>query len=366
MYRSLLLALAALPLAAAPASAQVADLAPPASGEVSVAQPVPPPPPEHGFEVLYDNGPVLNSVGSGLDGADESILQSVTLGTGIFGFGAGNAGGLRIADDFTVPTGETWDVDSLIVYGYQTLSGNTSTLNGAFVEIFDGDPNAGGTVIHGDQTTNVLLSSEWTNVYRVTETTTGANSDRPIMDVVAELDVELTEGTYWLVYSFTGDGAFSGPWSPPIEPVGTCYPGNAQQFNAGAWAQLENINTTNQTGCFVADGFGVEMPFVLLGTRTGTAVEAGPSLPGEFALAAPTPNPAGGVARVGVTVERAQVLVVEVYDALGRRVAVAYDGPAAVGALDVRVDTGALPNGVYVVRATGERGAATQALTVAH
>ena len=357
MYRSLLLALAALPLVASPASAQNVDAAPPPSAE-GIAIPLTLVLPEGGGDNVYTNGPVINGIGTGADGADESIVQNVTVGTTTYGFGAQNALGTAVADDFEVPAGQTWDIDTITFYSYQTGSGTTSTLDGVFVEIYDGDPAAGGTVVVGDQTTNVLASTEFINAYRVLESGTcqsGTCVDRPIMEVVANVDVSLTEGTYWVAFGFTGTGA-SGPWAPPLATAGSCYAeGNAQQNTGAGWAPLVDGACTS-----------VEFPFLLTGNATGNATEGGPSLPGEFALAAAVPNPAVATARVGVTVERAQALTVEVYDVLGRRVATAYDGLAAIGTVDVRIATEALPSGVYVIRATGERGAVTRALTVAH
>lgn len=52
--------------------------------------------------VLYDNGPYFNSPGGGPNGADGSILQT-SLGLNILGFGASQASGFRVADDFVIP-----------------------------------------------------------------------------------------------------------------------------------------------------------------------------------------------------------------------------------------------------------------------
>ena len=73
--------------------------------------------------------------------------------------------------------------------------------------------------------------------------------------------------------------------------------------------------------------------------------------PPAFALAPPAPNPsASGIVRAVLTVrEPARVLAV-VYDALGREVAVVYDA-AAVGHVEVAIDTTRFAAGVYVLRA---------------
>ena len=43
---------------------------------------------------------------------------------------------------------------------------HTSTINDLRVQIWNGAPNAGGTVIWGDLTTNRMTSTSWTNIYR--------------------------------------------------------------------------------------------------------------------------------------------------------------------------------------------------------
>ena len=86
-----------------------------------------------------------------------------------------------------------------------------------------------------------------------------------------------------------------------------------------------------------------------------------------FALAPPVPNPsASGAVRAVLTVrEPARVLAV-VYDALGREVSVVYDA-AAVGHVEVAIDTTRYAPGTYVLRAAVLDGsdAATRRFTVA-
>ena len=62
------------------------------------------------------------------------------------------------------------------------------------------------------------------------------------------------------------------------------------------------------------------------------------------------PNPSAGAVRVSLSAPAAAGVEVSVYDALGRRVAVLHDGPAAEG-ITATFDGAAFPSGVYVVRA---------------
>ncbi len=84
-----------------------------------------------------------------------------------------------------------------------------------------------------------------------------------------------------------------------------------------------------------------------------------------FALAAPTPNPARGAARVLLTLGAAGAVRVEAFDALGRRVALLHDGPLSAGTHALALDAAALPAGAYVVRASGAGRTAAQRLSVA-
>jgi hypothetical protein len=123
-------------------------------------------------------------------------------------------------------------------------------------------------------------------------------------------------------------------------------------------------------------------PFVKQAAREGAAVAsatadaawsasgwdeasvASATLPGGFALSEVSPNPFTGRTQLTVEVAEAQAVTVEVYDALGRRVATLHDGPMEAGAHALGFDGSSLPAGVYVVRATGETFSATRRATL--
>jgi hypothetical protein len=76
------------------------------------------------------------------------------------------------------------------------------------------------------------------------------------------------------------------------------------------------------------------------------------------------PNPSSGRAELTLEVAEAQVVRVEVLDALGRRVAVLHDGPLSAGVAHAFVlDGPSLPAGVYAVRVVGETFADVRTLT---
>ena len=102
---------------------------------------------------------------------------------------------------------------------------------------------------------------------------------------------------------------------------------------------------------------------VSLAVRAGVAGE-GDALAAAFALLPAAPNPAQGTTRLRYTLVEDAPVAVEVYDAVGRRVAALDEGPKAPGAHEVALDTRDLPTGVYVVRLYAGAQAATQRLSV--
>lgn len=218
------------------ASAQSREEFDPSEPYVSVAgAPAPAPLAPNGTVVLLNGLPqLITHVGGGAGGADASRLQNTSLGMTIIGFGVQPSGPNRIADDFVVPAAG-WTINDVTLYTYQTGSTTTSTITGLNFRIWNGDPSvAGSTVVFGDDTTNRLTSTAFTNVYRDTETSVGA-STRPIMSATASgLSIVLPAGTYWLDWQLAGSLG-SGPWAPPITITGQAVTGNAVQSLAGTW-----------------------------------------------------------------------------------------------------------------------------------
>ncbi len=178
--------------------------------------------------LLYNNGPLITHPGQGFGGANASALAS-GAGMNTSGFGMQSGSGNRVADDFTVPAGQNWLVSVLKFYGYQTGSTTASTFTGLNAEIWNGRPgDAGATVVWGNFTDNLLTSSAFTGIYRVTDTTL-TGSTRPIMELQANVSLTLPSGDYWLEWSAAGSLG-SGPWAPPITIVGQPVTGNARQY----------------------------------------------------------------------------------------------------------------------------------------
>ncbi len=247
------------------------DEAPPAVGPsmVKLDPNYRPPISQAGGNLLYDNGPFVNNPGGGAGGADASVLQ--TPGMGTFGFNH-DPEEFHVADDFTVTDPAGWAIDSIVFYAYQTLSGNVSTINALYYQIWDGSPDdPGSTVIYGDLTTNRLAATTWSNTYRVTATTL-LNTDRPVMKNTATGGATLSPGTYWFVWSTEGT-LVSGPWTPPITINGQTTTGDALQYavvaDTGWAAMLDGTSLTPQG-----------LPFLIYGAAlsdTGGAVNFSPA-----------------------------------------------------------------------------------------
>jgi ELWxxDGT repeat protein len=87
--------------------------------------------------------------------------------------------------------------------------------------------------------------------------------------------------------------------------------------------------------------------------------------PQSVRLLAPHPNPAQDHATISFEIAEAGTVRVEVFDVLGRRVALLADGPVAAGEHSLTWKAGTLPSGLYLVRLTSGDTAETQRLTLA-
>ncbi len=216
-------------------------------------------------QVLFDNGPYFNSVGTGFSGANESVLYTTTFGMGTIGFGHQSALFNRVADDF-VNSDCVWQIDSIVFFGYQTGSPVTSTFTGVNFRIWDSVPDVvGSNVVYGDTTTNRMTRTVFSGAYRITETTTG-NSTRPIMrNVCTTPGLTLQAGTFWIDWASLGSLA-SGPWAPARTPANQAVTGNGRQRIGSVW----NPALDGGTGT-PAQGF----PFIIYGTVVQPTASAG-------------------------------------------------------------------------------------------
>jgi len=216
--------------------------------------------------VLYSNGPMYNSEGTGAGGANESIMEPAHS---TYGWGCQFTAGNSMADNFEVTA--TWTIDEIVVYGYQTGAPTSGSMTAGFIRIWDGDPMAGGAIIYGDLTTNLMTSTQWTNIYRNNDGP-GGSTNRAIMEVVcATPGLTLSAGMYYVEYMFDGSASFSGPWSPHTVIAGQNSgngDNNALQNISGTWGVLDN------------GGFGQDLGFEIIGSGGGGG--GGGEIPDNF------------------------------------------------------------------------------------
>jgi choice-of-anchor B domain-containing protein len=155
---------------------------------------------------------------------------------------------------------------------------------------------------------------------------------------------------------------------------------DVQNVTAGGFQEVASFDTYQQSDSYSYNGQWMNYPFFASGTivaadmsnglfvlrPTGLAVagEAAPDAAGGLTLGAPAPNPTASESRLRLTVSEPQRVRAALVDVLGREVAVLFDGTAE-GETALVVRRGSLPAGTYVVRAMGERGAATRTLVIA-
>lgn len=220
-----------------------------------------------GEALLFDNGPLVTAAGQGCNSTgDLSALQNVSLGMNILGFGAQQPSNNYMADDFVVPVTDSWTIDSITTFCYQS-NATTLTVNGVFIQIWDGQPGAGGTVIFGDLTTNRLQRAYLSNIYRASENTT-APCARRIQVAVATIGLTLQPGTYWVQVGWSGTAA-SGPWSPPVTLIGQTTTGNGLQYlgSSSTWGPAYD------TGASGVETWQQAIPFLVYGTAQVVPVE---------------------------------------------------------------------------------------------
>ncbi|HRY31687.1 MAG TPA: FISUMP domain-containing protein [Bacteroidales bacterium] len=211
-------------------------------------------PPASGPVLLFDNGPLVNSIGTGFNGADQSVVQT-SAGMSTLGFSHSVSSGIRISEEFVVPENENWTVTSLKFFAYQTGSSTTSTITHLSLRIRKG----GYIQVFGNTSDNYMTSTTFSGVYRVTETDMG-NTQRPIMEIVCDIPtLELGPGIYYLDWQTAGSLS-SGPWIPSVTVPGIITTGNATQINI----------STNQSTALVDGGTQTPqgIPFQVYGYET--------------------------------------------------------------------------------------------------
>ena len=296
-------------------------------------------------QVIYSNGPIstgTNHVATSTTspaGYTWSELQSPSGTLGFSGF-YNNAAttDFSIADDFVVPSGQTWALTNVNFYGYQTnYAGTTPPIDAVRVRIWNGDPSSGtATIVYGDMTTNVYnaAGSGEEFVYRVSNLT---GTTRRVWRFNTTVSTSLTAGTYWIEFQVhaTNDSSL---FIPPVTILGTQsdVSWNAKQRNATTWAGLVDTgNSSNKA-----------LPFQFIGSITlGLSSN---SLASNFTM---YPMPVKDVCNFKLKQDLAlKAKLVSIYDLKGRLI----QQETVPDDQEFSVPTTSLQTGVYLLKILDE------------
>ncbi len=218
---------------------------------------------------LYTNGNFVTGIGNGFGGADTSELEVISVGPPLimlaaYGLSWQESVPNHLADDFAVPQGRFWSLSTLKWYGYQNdaPANPTSSITDVRVQLWYQRPDQpGAVVLYGDTSTNRLVSSSFTNCYRVRSTALTSNQR-----AIYELQIDLTwlptlsTGTYWFDVTSVGNAALLGPWANPTVPW-------LATDNSAQFLGLTSVWAPTSAG---RSGSPCDFPFQLEGSETGS------------------------------------------------------------------------------------------------
>jgi len=209
------------------------------------------------FGQLYTNGSIITHGPGAVAGmpptANVSSLQT-TVQPALSVFGFGGTGALRLADDFVVPLGQTWNVTSFRIFAY--ITGGATSPTAANYRIWCGKPGtAGASILFDFSASNQLIAQGTTNIFRILDTTAATNREIKFMDMGGN-GISLKPGRYWLDFNYTGVS-----FTPPLTTLNaTAVPtGDAVQFINGNTWQPECIVSGLQPG--VVQGLPFEVAY---------------------------------------------------------------------------------------------------------
>lgn len=235
-------------------------------------------------QILYNNGPLgtgpLSQGGpAGPQAAPAGFqwsevandgIANANTSAGFSGHVSGTSGTFRIADDFVVPAGSSWDVTGFCTYGYQTGSAATaSPISGGSFNVWNGRPADVGSAIIGTATFDVMTN---TNMLRTFNTLLPAPATAGTTRLIRQVDwnvvgspLTLGPGSYWIDFQYTTTPAAGTVFVPGVTIPGTrTLPGwNGRQFTgAVGTGWVDAIDTGNPA---TAADVNVDFPFIVKG-----------------------------------------------------------------------------------------------------
>jgi hypothetical protein len=179
-----------------------------------------------------------------------------------------------LADDFTIPPGQTWQISSFDFFCYQPVyAGAVPPVNEMRIRLYSSDPSVNGALpIAGDLVANVYdaANSENAFMYRifnaVVPTPQQPNFIRKIFRIRGNLDVTLLSGQYWVEFQAHATDN-TEVFFPPVTIVGSrSLPGANSKVNviasADALGWANNIDSGIPNS---APDVALALPFLING-----------------------------------------------------------------------------------------------------
>ena len=296
---------------------------------------------------------------TGTNSAGERVSALFKPNGNNFGIIMNARGSVAVADNFTIPAGQTWDLDTVILYGYQPGTQIVSTITGATLRIFR--DSVTGLSIFGDATTNRMAASGWAGFYRVDTGIGTINSrQRPVMYMKIKLTPTLTlgAGTYWMAWSAYGNFP-DGPYCPPkVLPGQVNPPGqDGKQFDNGNGVWVNCVDSISPTGVQRL-GFN----FILKGP-SATGINGVSRLQADFLL---VPNPVQDKATLSFSLNNPDEVNLRLYDVTGREVRTLLEKRLNKGRHSVPFEVADLPSGTYFYQLKTAHGSAGGQMEIKH
>jgi hypothetical protein len=288
---------------------------------------------EFTLAVLFNQGELISHPGQGLNGDD---VSAITTGGTLYGFGAQANLFNWMGDDFTVPPGQQWRIDSIRFFSYQTGSSTTSTITASHVAIWNGRVDSAGVTLNsGDTVTNRMARTYYSRIYRTTGTPPfNTQTTRPIMCVTDTINVILNPGYYWLQVGFRGTLS-SGPWAPPRTILNQLETGNSKQKLAGVWGP--GLDGTTPQG----------LPFIIYGDNLVAINNNNTGIPSAYSLKQNYPNPFNPVTKISFDMPKAGNVKITVYNINGKEVDILVNQNVEAGSYSIDFDASKLASGIY-------------------
>jgi hypothetical protein len=204
---------------------------------------------------------IWDQAGVGAGGSNVSVMINPPYH--ILGFTARSEDGYVMAEDFTVPAGQSWTINNVLLYAYQ-IDATTFPFQSTTLSLVSG-PSPNGTSIDPAITLSASTGPGGIVARRVRLGSLTAD-DRRIWEILLtpSSPITLSEGDYWLRWGITALNSENFFMAPIVPRDGT---GNAHRSSDGM----------DGTYVLLDDSGNIELPFLL----DGVAV----TVPGPLPLA---------------------------------------------------------------------------------